>query len=79
MPVEAPEGTEAVNIPSLVVKSTSTVGFPRESMICRPCGEVASPGAYVRVWGGWGGGGLGVVRDAGWVDVESERAIRWSI
>ena len=31
----APDGTEALKIPSVVVKSTSTVGLPRESMISR--------------------------------------------
>ena len=31
----APEGTDALNKPSVVDKSTSTVGFPRESMISR--------------------------------------------
>ncbi len=35
-PVEAPLGTEALNMPSSVYMSTSTVGFPRESMISRP-------------------------------------------
>lgn len=36
MPVEAPEGTEArTKIPDSVERSTSTVGFPRESMISR--------------------------------------------
>jgi hypothetical protein len=33
MPVLAPEGTEARNMPCLVVTSTSTVGLPLESMI----------------------------------------------
>ena len=31
LPVEAPEGTAARKMPFSVVKSTSTVGFPRES------------------------------------------------
>lgn len=48
MPVEAPEGTEAVNFPSLVTMSTSTVGFPRESMIWRPCGNGDVATARVR-------------------------------
>ena len=35
-PVEAPEGTAARPIiPFSVMTSTSTVGFPRESKICR--------------------------------------------
>lgn len=33
--MEAPEGTEARKRPSVVVTSTSTVGFPRESSISR--------------------------------------------
>lgn len=38
MPVDAPEGTEArTKMPSVVVRSTSTVGLPRESMISRAC------------------------------------------
>ena len=38
MPVEAPLGTEARwSDWSDSVMSTSTVGFPRESMISRPC------------------------------------------
>ena len=32
MPVEAPDGHEAVNIPSVVVTSTSTVGLPERRM-----------------------------------------------
>lgn len=35
MPVEAPEGTAARKRPWAVVTSTSTVGLPRESNICR--------------------------------------------
>ncbi len=35
MPVEAPEGTAPRKVPTSVVRSTSTVGFPRESMISR--------------------------------------------
>ena len=31
MPVEAPEGTMARKVPTSVVRSTSTVGLPRES------------------------------------------------
>jgi len=35
MPVLAPDGTAARNTPRFVVRSTSTVGFPRESKIWR--------------------------------------------
>ena len=35
MPVDAPEGTIARNVPTSVVKSTSTVGLPRESSTSR--------------------------------------------
>lgn len=34
MPVEAPDGTAALNHPLCVYTSHSTVGLPRESMIC---------------------------------------------
>lgn len=34
VPVEAPDGTAALKRPLEVVRSTSTVGFPRESKIC---------------------------------------------
>lgn len=34
LPVLAPEGTAARNSPKSVTRSTSTVGFPRESKIC---------------------------------------------
>src|SRR5690606_26700387 len=38
VPVEAPEGTAArPKVPFSVTTSTSTVGFPRESSICRAC------------------------------------------
>lgn len=36
IPVEAPDGTAARNIPLCVCTSASTVGLPRESMIWRP-------------------------------------------
>ncbi len=36
MPVLAPDGTDARYIPSVVCTSTSTVGFPLESMTSRP-------------------------------------------
>ena len=35
MPVDAPEGTIARNVPTSVVRSTSTVGLPRESSTSR--------------------------------------------
>ena len=34
--MDAPDGHDALNKPSVVVMSTSTVGLPRESMIWRP-------------------------------------------
>ena len=34
--MDAPDGHDALNNPSVVVMSTSTVGLPRESMIWRP-------------------------------------------
>lgn len=37
VPVDAPDGTDAVKIPESVCKSTSTVGLPRESMISLAC------------------------------------------
>ena len=37
--MEAPLGTAARNIPPAVVRSTSTVGLPRESKIMRACGR----------------------------------------
>lgn len=36
MPVVAPEGTMALNLPLFVVNSASTVGFPLESSTCLP-------------------------------------------
>ena len=35
MPVDAPDGTAARKVPFAVVRSTSTVGLPRESKIIR--------------------------------------------
>jgi len=35
LPVEAPEGIAAINFPSEVTTSVSTVGLPRESRISR--------------------------------------------
>ncbi len=38
LPVDAPEGTEALPVTSFSVStSASTVGFPLESKICRAC------------------------------------------
>lgn len=44
MPVEAPEGTAARNIPLWVYTSHSTVGFPRLSRIWRPTTLVMADG-----------------------------------
>ena len=50
--MDAPEGTEAVKVPSEVVISTSTVGLPRESMISRPLTPVmADMDLLETIWG----------------------------
>lgn len=50
IPVEAPLGTAARNMPLEVKRSTSTVGLPRLSTICRPLSLVITPGTAFLNW-----------------------------
>ena len=53
-PVDAPEGTDARNMPSDVNISTSTVGLPRESRISQALTAVIvpAPSAAIATWRG---------------------------